>query len=144
MQVKTLRLHSSSNQGPQEFIIPFESIGKGMLVNVLINDYIPARMLVDTGATAVKINVNLLKKLDQDIPDDRRKGRVLTAAGVIDAEEVFIEKIDVGGAVKENVRAIYLHESYDDVYFDGLLGMSFLSDFEMTIDYKNNQIHLKR
>jgi clan AA aspartic protease (TIGR02281 family) len=144
IRVKTLRQHSSSSREPKEFIIPFEPSGQGMLVHVMINNYIPARMLVDTGATAIKINVNLLKQLNQDIPEDRRRGYVSTAGGVIKAEEVFIERIDVGGAVKENVRAIYMHESYDDVYFDGLLGMSFLSDFQMTVDYKNNQIHLKR
>jgi len=60
------------------------------------------------------------------------------------AEEVFINKIDVGGAVKENIRAFIMHESYQDNEFDGLLGMSFLSDFQMTVDYKNSQIHLKR
>lgn len=39
---------------------------------------------------------------------------------------------------------MYSHESYDDAYFDGLLGMSFLSAFQMTVDYKNSRIHLKR
>ncbi|HOO41490.1 MAG TPA: retroviral-like aspartic protease family protein [Syntrophales bacterium] len=144
IQVKTLRQPSSATNTSQEFIIPFESIGQGMLVDVMINNYIPAKMLVDTGASAIKINAALLKRLNQDLPDDRRKGKVITAAGMANAEELFIEKIDVGGAVKENVRAFFMHEAYDNAYFDGLLGMSFLSDFKMTVDYKNNQIHLKR
>ncbi len=134
----------SSKQDFKEYIIPFEPIGQGMLVHVMINDYIPAKMLVDTGATAIKINVKLLNQLNQDIPEDRRRGYVSTAGGMKVAEEVFIDKLDVGGAVKENVRAFFMHESYDDTHFDGLLGMSFLSDFQMTVDYKNNQIHLKR
>jgi len=144
MQVMTLRQHSSSSGGPQEFIIPFESSSQGMLVDVIINNYIPARMLVDTGASAVKINADLLKRLNQDLPDDRRRGKVITAAGMANAEELFIEKLDVGGAVKENVQAFFMHEAYDNAAFDGLLGMSFLSDFKMTVDYKNNQIHLNR
>ncbi len=60
------------------------------------------------------------------------------------AEEVFINKIDVGGAVKGNVRAFFMHESYEDNEFDGLLGMCFLAVFQMTVNYKNNQTHLKR
>jgi len=144
MQVKTLRQHSSPGGGLREFIIPFESTAQGMVVDVMINNYIPARMLVDTGASAIKINAALLKKLNQDLPDDRRRGKVITAAGMANAEELFIEKIDVGGADKENVRAFFMHESFDNAGFDGLLGMSFLSDFQMTVDYKNNQIHLKR
>lgn len=143
IQFKTIR-QPSSQQDFKEYIIPFEQIGQGMLVHVMINDYIPAKMLVDTGATAIKINVKLLNQLNQDIPEDRRRGYVSTAGGMKVAEEVFIDKIDVGGAVKENVRAFFMHESYDDIHFDGLLGMSFLADFQMTVDYKNNQIHLKR
>jgi len=142
--VKTLRQHALPGGQYQEFVIPFDSIGQGMLVNVMINNYIPARMLVDTGASAIKINAALLKRLNQDLPDDRRRGKVVTAAGMANAEEVFIEKIDVGVAVKENVQAFFMHEAYDNADFDGLLGMSFLSDFQMTVDYKNNQIHLKR
>ncbi|MBN1547284.1 MAG: TIGR02281 family clan AA aspartic protease [Syntrophaceae bacterium] len=143
-QVKTIKQPPSYGRGPQEYIIPFESIGEGMLVDVIINGYIPARMLVDTGATAVKINKKLLNRINQNLPEDRRRGYVATAGGIIRAEEVFIEKMDVGGAVKENVRAIFAHQTYDDAYFDGLLGMSFLSDFKMTVDYRNSQIHLKR
>ena len=143
LQVKRLR-QPSVTRGTQEFIIPFESIGQGMLVDVLINDNVSAKMLVDTGATVIKLNKRLLNRLDQDIPEDRRRGYVATAGGVIRAEEVFLNKIDVGGAVKENVRAIYAHEAYDEVLFDGLLGMSFLSDFKMTIDHRNNRIHLMR
>ena len=143
IRIQTIR-QPSSKQDFEEHIIPFEPIGQAMLVNVMINGYIPAKMLVDTGASAIKINVRLLKQLNQDIPEDRRRGYVSTAAGMTNAEEVFIDKIDVGGAVKENVRAFFMHESYDDASFDGLLGMSFLSDFQMTVDYKNNQIHLKR
>ncbi len=143
LQVKRLR-QPSVTRGTQEFIIPFESIGQGMLVDVLINDAVSAKMLVDTGATVIKLNKRLLNRLDQDIPEDRRRGYVATAGGVIRAEEVFLNKIDVGGAVKENVRAISAHEAYDEALFDGLLGMSFLSDFKMTIDHRNNRIHLMR
>jgi clan AA aspartic protease (TIGR02281 family) len=143
-QIQTIHQRSSETRMPQEFIIPFQSFGEGMLVDVMINGYIPARMLLDTGATVVKINKKLLDRINQDLPENRRRGYVSTAGGMIKAEEVFIEKIDVGGAVKENVRAFFSHEAYDDAHFDGLLGMSFLSDFNMTVDYKNNQIHLRR
>ena len=35
----------------------------------------------------------------------------MTAAGVVEAKEVFIEKIDLGGAVKYNVPASFTDEA---------------------------------
>ncbi len=128
----------------REFIIPFKRAYGGMLVDLVINDHLPARMIVDTGATTVKINVKLLKKLNQNLPANPRKGKAVTAAGVVEAHEVFIEKIDLGGAVKRYVQASYIDEMYDHPNYDGLLGLSFFSDFKMTIDYDKNEIHLKR
>jgi clan AA aspartic protease (TIGR02281 family) len=128
----------------REYIIPFKRIYGGMLVDVVINDHVPAKMIVDTGATTVKVNVSLLKKLGQNLPANPRKGKALTAAGVVDVQELFIEKIDLGGAVKRNVQASFIDEAYDYPHYDGLLGLSFLSDFKMIIDYDNNVILLRR
>ncbi|MDD5170372.1 MAG: retropepsin-like aspartic protease [Syntrophales bacterium] len=128
----------------KEYVIPFRKAYGGILVDVIINDTIPAKMLLDTGATTVKINVSLLKKLNQYLPADLKKGKALTAAGVVDVQEVFIEKIDLGGAVKTNVQASFVSEEFDQPFYDGLLGLSFLSDFKMAIDYEKNLIRLTR
>jgi clan AA aspartic protease (TIGR02281 family) len=140
------RLQSSDGVDGQrrEHVIPFKRTYGGMLVDVVINDRVPAKMILDTGATTVKLNVSLLKKLNQTLPVHPRKGKALTAAGVVDVHELFIEKIDVGGAVKRNVQASYIDETYDFPYYDGLLGLSFLSDFKMTVDYDHNVILLRR
>ena len=126
-----------------EYVIPFQRAYGGMLVNVIFNDQVPAKMIVDTGATTVKINVDLLRKLNQPVPSDLRKRKVMTAAGVIEAQELLIEKIDLGGAVKKDVPASFSDEAHDYPHYDGLLGLSFLSDFKMTIDYEKKLIHLK-
>jgi clan AA aspartic protease (TIGR02281 family) len=140
------RLQPSEEMDRQkrEHMIPFKRIYGGMLVDVIINDRLPARMILDTGATTVKLNVSLLKRLNQSLPAHPRKGKALTAAGVVDVHELFIEKIDVGGAVKRNVQASFIDEIYDYPLYDGLLGLSFLSDFKMTVDYDNNVILLRR
>ena len=134
----------SSSRSQREYMIPFEKIYGGMLVEVLINDRVPAKLIVDTGATTVIINQRLLKKLNLQLPPDVRKGKAMTAAGVVDAQEVFIDKIDLGGAVKKDVQAAFINQAYDNPYYDGLLGLSFLSEFKMTIDYEKNVIHLTR
>lgn len=134
---------SAEKRENQDMVIPFQRAYGGMLVQVVLNDHLPAKMLVDTGATTVKINVRLLKQLNQELPANPRKGRAMTAAGVVEAQEVFIEKIDLGGAVKYNVQASFTDETYDYPNYDGLLGLSFLSDFRMTIDYEKNLIYLR-
>jgi len=137
-------LSSAKEEGGKEYVIPFQRAHGGMVVNVMVNDRVPARMVVDTGATTVKVNVGLLKRLGQYTPAEGRKRKAWTAAGVIDAQEVTIEKIDLGGAVKRDVAASFTDEAHDYPHYDGLLGLSFLSDFKMTIDYEKNIIHLKR
>jgi len=135
---------AAAMQPDGEYVVPFQRAYGGMLVNVLFNDRVPAKMIVDTGATTVKINVSLLRKLNQDLPVNLKKRKARTAAGVIDMLEIVIEKIDLGGAVKRDVRASFTDEAYDYPHYDGLLGLSFLSDFKMTIDYEHNLIHLVR
>lgn len=126
------------------YVVPFQRSAGGMLVNVLINDRVPAVMIVDTGATMVKLNVKLLRKLDQPLPASPRRQKALTAAGVVDAQEVHVEKIDLNGAVKRGVQASFTDEAHDSPYYDGLLGLSFLSDFRMTVDYENSVMYLER
>ena len=64
----------AAKQEIRDIIIPFQRAYGGMLVQVVLNDHLPARMLVDTGATTVKINVNLLRKLNQGLPANRERG----------------------------------------------------------------------
>ncbi|MDA8123908.1 MAG: retroviral-like aspartic protease family protein [Deltaproteobacteria bacterium] len=126
-----------------EYIIPFQRAYGGMIVNVVFNDQVAAKMLVDTGATTLKLNVKLLRKLNQSTASAKKR-KAVTAAGVVDATEIIIDKVDLGGAVKRDVMAGFTDESHDSLHYDGLLGLSFLSDFKMTIDYEKNQLHLIR
>jgi clan AA aspartic protease (TIGR02281 family) len=127
----------------REYVVPFQRAHGGMIIEVLFNDLVRARMMVDTGATTLKMNVRLLRKLNlSNYPS--KKLTAVTATGIVEAHEIIIEKVDMGGAVRRNVVATFTDESHDFPSFDGLLGLSFLSDFKMTIDYEKNQIHLIR
>jgi clan AA aspartic protease (TIGR02281 family) len=126
------------------FAVPFRRGYGGMLVDVLLNDSVPATMLVDTGSTTVKVNVKLLRRLDRHPPAERRGYQALTAAGPVEAHDFIIEKIELGGAVMHGVQASYTDEKHDSPYYDGLLGLSFLGDFTLTIDQAGGIIHLLR
>ncbi|MDD5712181.1 MAG: aspartyl protease family protein [Smithellaceae bacterium] len=127
-----------------EYVVPFRKLHGGMVVDATINDTIPVRLLVDTGSSTTVINVRLLDRFSVPPPMLPMKGKAITAAGAVEVNIIMIDKIDVGGAVKRNVPAIYSDEKYDLEGYDGLLGMSFLSDFLFTIDSEKNVLHLKR
>ena len=97
---------AAAEEKRNEFSVPFRKEHGGMLVDVLINDRVGAKMLVDTGATVVKVNVGLLKRLNQPLPSQQEKYKVMTAAGVVDARQFLIEKIDLGGRRKVTSRQV--------------------------------------
>ena len=55
-----------------------------------------------------------------------------------------IARIELGGALKENVRSVIAPNDSIFMGFDGLLGLSFLGDFKVTVDYKKGQIILSQ
>ena len=140
----TVKLERDSTRAEGQYVVPFKKQNGAILVDVLLNDYIPAKMQVDTGANVTVINVNLLHQLDQPSQANPFKGKVTTAAGVVDASGIVIKKVSLGEAVKKDVMAIYSDEKYDLAHCDGLLGMSFLADFKITIDYNNNIMILNK
>lgn len=139
------RIAEEANERIEEYYIPFEKAPSGvMFVQVFINNVIRAKMIVDTGASLVLISGELAKKIDQTASSERDKIKLKTAGGVVEGRSVLIQKIELGNAVRENVRAAvnYQKEVFDD--FDGLLGLSFLDDFKVTIDHQNREIILRR
>lgn len=130
----------------EEYSIPFEKGPSGiMVVHVFLNDVIRARMVFDTGASLVLISDELARRMDQAASAHAgEKIRLKTAGGEVEGRSLLIKKLDLGNAVKENVRAAVSNrkQAFDD--FDGLLGLSFLEGFKVTIDQQGQQILLSR
>ena len=129
-----------------EEYIPFERYRGVMIVDVLINDSVTAKMVFDTGAGRVTISEALWLRMNAD-PSGRtqsglgRNVKMHTAGGTVHGRTLTIERVKLGDAYKENVPAI-LNPSFDT--FDGLLGMNFLEEYEVTIDNENSRITLKK
>jgi clan AA aspartic protease (TIGR02281 family) len=134
------------SEAVEEYAIPFEKGPSGVImVQVFINDVIRAKMVFDTGASLVLISDELARRLDQtEAADAGEKIRLKTAGGDVEGRPLLIKKMDLSNAVKENVRAAVSHRKqvFDD--FDGLLGLSFLEGFKVTIDHQNREIILRR
>ena len=125
-------------------IIPFERTASGhILVDVTING-VKAKMVVDTGASNVVITEALARRLNLDLSQAAEVIKLHTNCGDIEGRSFVIGKIELGDSRKENVRSVIAPNDSIFMGFDGLLGLSFLGDFKITVDYKNGQIILGR
>ncbi|MDD5168167.1 MAG: retropepsin-like aspartic protease [Syntrophales bacterium] len=129
----------------REIVVPIQRSRNGdMLVEVIFNDHLYARMMIDTGSSVTKINVRFLHKLSLPEQAIVLRGKARTASGIVDTYGVIINKVAVDTAVKTDMLVLFADEKYDVEEYDGLLGMNFLADFIFTIDYHFNRLYLKR
>ncbi|HVO67985.1 MAG TPA: retroviral-like aspartic protease family protein [Syntrophales bacterium] len=122
-------------------VIPFERTASGLvLVNAILNDGVKVKMVLDTGANLVVLTEAVSKKLRQDLTSGDETIKLYTNCGEVEGKSFVINKIELGNARKENVRAVITPNDYSLSGFDGLLGLSFLGDFKVTVDYQNEKI----
>jgi clan AA aspartic protease (TIGR02281 family) len=127
-----------------EIHVPFHRAPSGiLLVDVILNGSVRARMVLDTGAAAVIISRELWQKLNQDDSAGSRRVKLRTAGGEVEGRYTVLHRVELGPAIRENVQAVVNPQNvFQD--FDGLLGMSFLADFQVSIDHQGGRIILKR
>lgn len=82
--------------------------------------------------------------MNQDPSSKDKAVRLYTNCGEIEGRSFVINKIELGGAQKENVRSVITSNDYSLSGFDGLLGLSFLGDFKVMVDYQNEKIIIGR
>jgi aspartyl protease family protein len=97
------------------------------ITTALINGH-SARVLIDTGANIVAINAGAARAMGLKYKDGI-PSRVQTAAGVVPAYQVKLEKVDVGGLVVHHVEASIIEGSHPAMV---LLGTSYLQHVEMS------------
>ena len=108
-------------------------IPRGYNDHYFVTGYInghPLKFLVDTGASAVVVNINQAKALGIDYRNGE-KIQVNTASGVSDARDVTLNKLTIGNITLHNIRCIVNISSYPTT---ALLGNTFLSKVQMSED----------
>ena len=129
----------------RQTIIPFERTASGLVVvNAVLNGDVKVRLVFDTGANLVVITEDISKKLHQDASPGDKVVKLYTNCGEVEGRSFVINKIELGSAQKENVRSVVTSNNYSLSGFDGLLGLSFLGDFKVTVDYQNERIVIGR
>ncbi len=133
----------ADQRGENEFRVPILQSGSAILVDGEVERANDVRFLLDTGSTLTIISRELADEIGFDLDSPELSMITLqTASGVVEAPVVVLEVVRFGKAVAYDVRAaIYDVESTDSV--DGLLGLSFLRRFRVTIDHDDRAMILK-
>jgi clan AA aspartic protease (TIGR02281 family) len=125
---------------PKKHVIPLTPVGNGnYLVDVMINGRIPAKFVVDTGASSVTLSEKLGRKVHRNL-SSLPKLPVQTGGGIVESPLLVLKSIKVGTAKVKDVEA-NINEFMGEG-FDGLLGMSFLADFQVQVDNSDDALIL--
>lgn len=121
--------------------------GKGIIVEVLLNNSVKTSLALDTGASLVVLSRKVGEELGVDLSDTNKNimemllanGRRATAKAII-LDSVKIQDVEV-----KNVRAAIMLDQVPAIgVTEGLLGMSFLSNFDLKTDLKSMKMTLEK
>ena len=140
---KNLKITGGTEEAGKGDEIPFERTSSGLiLVEAVLNGGVKAMMVFDTGADIVVITEELSKRLRQDLSRGGETIKLHTNCGEVRGISFVVNKIELGNAGKENVRSVVTPDDFALSGFEGLLGLSFLGDFKITVDYQRGKIKI--
>ena len=100
-------------------------------------------MIVDTGASHTILSQDLALDLGLLADPTSRSVTLNTAGGPVMADVVTVPSIRIGTAEVQNSMAAVFDFSERPNGVEGLLGLTFLASFEVTLDAKRKQLHLR-
>jgi predicted aspartyl protease len=127
--------------------IAFEMAGPGgaaLVVPVHINGEGPYDFVLDTGATLTCVDQALVARLG--LPERRMPGVGVGVGGTGRVQLVGVDSIAVGAARAHDLAVCALdleHTQAIGLAVDGLLGLNFLRNFHLTLDFERNILVLQ-
>lgn len=124
-------------------IIPFSRAGNLIIIRARV-DTMEGNFILDTGAPGLVLNLTYFRNYAGIENTDEIQGGV--TGGVEADAHVKIDSLIFGGVNYYQVEAGRINlghiENNKGIRIHGLLGMQLFKQFEMMIDYENNQLHL--
>ena len=123
-------------------IVRFLPVDGHIIVPVVLNGFLEASVLVDTGAGITVLSKELARKLQlEGEPGDSI--RLKTMAMDIQAQLATLDSIQVGDLIQNNLPVAIIELPLGEKRkFDGILGMDFMNNYKIHIDNENNRILL--
>ena len=101
------------------------------------------KMALDTGATYIMIPWDVAETLGLEPGLSKEKTEMITASGVEKTPIVTLEAVSVAGNEIRNIKAL-VHDLPPKSYVDGLLGLSFLKNFNIYFNFEQGFLELTR
>ncbi len=126
--------------------IEFSKDSQGMAINALLNKKIKVSLILDTGASLVVIRKDIAKKLGINLDSVKPDSEMIVADGrKIKTKHIILDSVKVENAEAQNIdTVIMLDDAADTGFADGLLGMSFLKQFNFKVDQKEKKLILEK
>ena len=129
---------------PHSIAVPLQRIGSLFVVSIMVNSTRQARLIIDTGASHTVLSRSIAS--DAQLFTERRPVPVTmqTVGGQVQGDMVRVDSIRVADLeINDSWAAIYdMPDAPAGV--EGLLGLNFLRQFEMTLDSTRNQLYLEK
>lgn len=126
--------------------VEFADFNGHMLVKAVLNGKVPVHLIVDTGCPGVLLAAEVAKKLGVDLKKVQDVHDVMVLNGKHKVGTVTLLSVKLGGAEAKGLQAEVLLEDNQEMrqgFKDGLLGLSFLNHFNVTVDRKKMKMILK-
>ena len=125
--------------------IKFDSDSNVIIVDVDIKNkerQKKIRMALDTGATYVMIPWEVSESLGLEPEVSKERIEIIAASGVGKVPLVELPLISVGKTEVKSVKAM-VHDLPAKSYVDGLLGLNFLRNFDLYINFKDGYFEIR-
>ena len=106
------------------------------------NMVIRSKMALDTGATYLMVSWEMAEVLGYEPELSKERIDMTTASGVEKVPLITLKSVSVLGKRARNVKAI-VHDLPPRSYVDGLLGLSFLKNFKVCLDFRKGILEIE-
>ena len=125
----------------QEYKVPLISTNSGnFIVDATINGKVKVKLMLDTGASLMSLSPEVCRKLGIEKTSNLPVIQMQTANGISRNNLIALDKVKIGDAKAGLVETSIGKKMLG---IEGLLGMSFLSNFQMEINHTESELILK-
>ena len=127
-------------------LIPIKFKDKQIIIDCVIyginnTNFRSISLVLDTGATISGISENIAVELGYDPSQLDHFEEFATAGGTQELPMITVSQIDIAGSKYKDF-TLLCNRYFDDNYIDGVLGLDFLINYDILINFTNGYIQI--